>query len=82
MTSSTSRGAVAADVAPPAPPHPADPRLPAQRDTTTSADALVMGLLSERVPLSLLCDLGLPGGPASAEICSAEGVPAARWRRA
>jgi hypothetical protein len=31
-----------------------------------------MGLLADRVPLSLLCDLADPSGPASADIVSSE----------
>lgn len=38
----------------------------------TTVDATVMGLLRERVPLSLLCDLLDPAGPHSAEIMAVE----------
>lgn len=38
----------------------------------TTPDATVMGLLRERVPLSLLCDLLDPVGPRSAEIMAVE----------
>jgi hypothetical protein len=38
----------------------------------TTPDATVMGLLRERVPLSLLCDLLDPAGPHSAEIMAVE----------
>ncbi|SDQ07224.1 hypothetical protein [Quadrisphaera sp. DSM 44207] len=42
-------------------------------------DDAVMGLLAERVPLSLLCDLGTRGGPDSAGILAAEGRPERPW---
>ncbi|MDX6208070.1 MAG: hypothetical protein QOF82_2994 [Frankiales bacterium] len=38
----------------------------------TAASRYVMGLLADRVPLSLLCDLADPAGPASADIASSE----------
>ena len=41
-------------------------------------DDVVMTMLHEHVPLSLLCDLAA-GGPGSAEILAREGTPDVRW---
>jgi len=38
-----------------------------------------MDMLHDHVPLSLLCDLTSPDGPASAEILAEEGVPDTHW---
>ncbi|MFP5335025.1 MAG: hypothetical protein ACLGIV_06905 [Actinomycetes bacterium] len=43
------------------------------------ADAAVMGLLSEKVPLSLLMDLSAPAGPDSEAILDEEGEPEEAW---
>jgi hypothetical protein len=43
------------------------------------ADAVVMTLLHDHVPLALLCDLTLTDGPTSAAILAAEGEPETRW---
>ena len=43
------------------------------------ADAVVMTLLHDHVPLALLCDLTLTDGPTSAAILAAEGGPETRW---
>lgn len=43
------------------------------------ADAAVMGLLSEKVPLSLLMDLTAPAGPDSEAILEQEGEPEEAW---
>jgi hypothetical protein len=52
-----------------------------QPDTATdaAADAAVMDLLSERVPLSLLMDLTAPAGPDSEAILDEEGEPDSAW---
>ncbi len=42
-------------------------------------DALVMGLLSQHVPIALLCDLSAPEGPQSAQILAEEGQPDTAW---
>lgn len=42
-------------------------------------DVVVMSMLHEHVPLSLLCDLTAPEGPQSAEILAEEGEPESRW---
>jgi hypothetical protein len=39
----------------------------------------VMEMLRDRVPLTLLLDLGTPGDPGSQEILDAEGVPEFAW---
>lgn len=36
-------------------------------------------MLQGHVPLSLLCDISTPGGPASAEILTEEGGPVEPW---
>ncbi|HEU4911647.1 MAG TPA: hypothetical protein VFV76_07100 [Actinomycetes bacterium] len=41
-------------------------------------DDVVMTMLHEHVPLSLLCDLAADG-PGSAEIMAREGAPEVRW---
>lgn len=41
-------------------------------------DDVVMTMLHEHVPLSLLCDLAADG-PGSAEILAREGTPDGRW---
>lgn len=41
-------------------------------------DDVVMSMLHEHVPLSLLCDLAADG-PGSAEILAREGTPDVRW---
>jgi hypothetical protein len=38
-----------------------------------------MGLLSQHVPIALLCDLSAPEGPQSAQILAEEGQPATAW---
>lgn len=43
------------------------------------ADAAVMELLSEKVPLSLLMDLSAPAGPDSEAILDEEGEPEEAW---
>jgi hypothetical protein len=43
------------------------------------ADAAVMGLLSDHVPLSLLMDLTAPAGPDSEAILEQEGEPDDAW---
>lgn len=43
------------------------------------ADAAVMGLLSDHVPLSLLMDLSAPAGPDSEGILEQEGEPEDSW---
>lgn len=43
------------------------------------ADAAVMDLLSEHVPLSLLMDLTAPAGPDSEAILEQEGEPEEAW---
>lgn len=43
------------------------------------ADAAVMELLSEHVPLSLLMDLTAPAGPDSEAILEQEGEPEEAW---
>jgi hypothetical protein len=57
-----------------APTHPAG-----SLDPTDAADAAVMTLLHDHVPLALLCDLTLPEGPESAAILAEEGEPESRW---
>jgi hypothetical protein len=42
-------------------------------------DEIVMDMLHDHVPLSLLCDLTSPDGPASAEILAEEGAPDTHW---
>jgi len=42
-------------------------------------DALVMGLLSQHIPIALLCDLSAPEGPASEQILAEEGLPETAW---
>lgn len=42
-------------------------------------DELVMVMLQDHVPLSLLIDLTDPSGPVSAEILLEEGGPETRW---
>ena len=42
-------------------------------------DAVMMHLLHEHVPLSLLVDLAEPRSPDSAAICAAEGEPSDPW---
>jgi hypothetical protein len=54
----------------------------AVRDDQASAhegDEMVMALLQEHVPLSLLVDLTDPAGPVSADILAEEGPPETRW---
>jgi hypothetical protein len=46
---------------------------------TPEEDVLVMGMLQEHVPLSLLIDLTDTAGPESTEILAEEGGPATRW---
>lgn len=43
-----------------------------------STDEIVMTLLHDHVPLSLICDLR-SDGPASSEILATEGAPAVAW---
>lgn len=43
------------------------------------ADARVMELLSEKVPLSLIIDLSAPAGPDSEKILDEEGEPENAW---
>ena len=47
--------------------------------TAHEADVMVMEMLQEHVPLSLLVDLTDPAGPVSAEILAEEGAPTTRW---
>jgi hypothetical protein len=42
-------------------------------------DEMVMSMLQEHVPLSLLVDLTDAAGPPSAEILEEEGTPETRW---
>jgi hypothetical protein len=54
----------------------------AERTDLTSSheeDEMVMVMLQEHVPLSLLIDLTNPTGPESAEILVEEGAPETRW---
>jgi hypothetical protein len=46
---------------------------------TQADDELVMTILQEHVPLSLLVDLTDTAGPKSAEILAEEGEPDTRW---
>jgi hypothetical protein len=46
---------------------------------TKEEDVLVMGMLQEHVPISLLVDLTDTAGPESAEILAEEGEPDDRW---
>ncbi|PPK91981.1 hypothetical protein CLV92_11821 [Kineococcus xinjiangensis] len=39
----------------------------------------VMAMLQEHIPLSLILDLAVPGGPASHELLEAEGLPEQEW---
>lgn len=48
------------------------------RLTVAPTDELVMTMLHDHVPLSLICDLR-SDGPASAEILAAEGSPTVAW---
>jgi hypothetical protein len=47
-------------------------RFAPHRNPEAAMDTLVMALLEEHVPLSLLLDLACPDGPASAEILARE----------
>jgi hypothetical protein len=46
---------------------------------TQADDEMVMTMLQEHVPLSLLVDLSDPAGPPSTEILEEEGDPDTRW---
>lgn len=48
-------------------------------DLPADPDAAVMGLLSDKVPLSLLMDLSAPAGPDSEAILEQEGEPEQPW---
>lgn len=48
-------------------------------ETSRPTDEVVMSMLHDHVPLSLLCDLTAPEGPESAEILAEEGEPESRW---
>ena len=52
---------------------------PLADDCIPPEDALVMGLLSQHVPIALLCDLSTPDGPQSAQILAEEGRPDTAW---
>lgn len=56
-----------------------DPTEAPQEASQAADDALVMGMLHEHVPLSLLCDLTLDDEPHSAEILAEEGKPDDAW---
>jgi hypothetical protein len=56
-------------------PVPQQSEAPAAHD----GDEMVMGMLQEHVPLSLLIDLTDAAGPESTEILAEEGVPETRW---
>ncbi len=52
---------------------------PQPAESADPADAAVMHMLQDGVPLSLLVDLGTPRGPDSAAILDAEGPPESEW---
>ena len=56
-----------------------DPRVGPSADPAADQDVLVMTMLHEHVPLSLLCDLTLDEGPETAEILAEEGQPDDAW---
>jgi hypothetical protein len=49
-----------------------------ERMTVETTDDLVMTMLHDHVPLSLICDLR-SDGPPSAEILATEGSPTVAW---
>jgi hypothetical protein len=55
------------------------PEAPDVIDQRPASDEVVMSMLQEHVPLALLCDLGAPDGPHSAEILAEEGQPETPW---
>jgi hypothetical protein len=55
------------------------PDVPESTTGDAHAESDVMGLLSERVPLSLIMDLTAPAGPDSEAILDEEGEPEDAW---